>query len=155
MGSGKTTLGTLLGGRLRRRFIDSDQQIIGLTGRTGRQIAETDGVEALHQLELEVFLAAMLDPEPAVVAAAASVIEDPRAREALAGSLCVWVTAAPGVLTRRTSEVDHRRRLRRSEALQHRLPLFEEAADLVIDTGATPAEDAVAIVMDAIAGKEG
>jgi len=52
----------------------------------------------LHRLEAEVLFDALNSPSPAVVAAAASVIEDPVVREALADAYCVWVTAGPDIL---------------------------------------------------------
>ena len=56
MGSGKTTVGERLAGALDRAFHDSDRSIESRTGRSGREIAETDGVDALHDLEKEVLL---------------------------------------------------------------------------------------------------
>ena len=96
MGSGKTTLGRRLAEALGREFHDSDRSIERRTGKSGREIAETEGVAALHRLEKDVFLEALADHVPAVIAAAASVIEDAHVRQGLAGAFCIWVTADPG-----------------------------------------------------------
>jgi shikimate kinase len=81
MGVGKTTVGRLLARTLGRPFIDGDQQIEEITGRTGREIAATDGVPALHALELSVLLQALEGSSDAVVAAAASVVDRPARQE--------------------------------------------------------------------------
>ena len=83
MGAGKTTIGRELAGRLGRPFLDSDAQLAALGGRTAREIAAADGIERLHELEATALLAALDEPVPSVIAAAASVIEDPASRAAL------------------------------------------------------------------------
>ena len=149
MGSGKTTLARELARALRRPFFDSDQSIRERTGRNGREIAEADGVEVLHRLEADVLHEALGHSTPVVVAAAASVIEDPAVRDALDETYCVWVTADPEILAERSTRGDHRRAVGRTEHLEHRTPLFEQAADLVVDTGDLSEGDSVERVLAA------
>jgi shikimate kinase len=150
MGSGKTTVGERLARALGRAFHDSDQSIEGRTGRSGREIAETDGVAYLHGLEKEVLLESLAGDVPAVIAAAASVIEDPEVRRALAVAFCVWVTADPGILAERSARGSHRRPVRHSEHLEDRDRLFRETADVVVDTGDRSVEDSVALVLESL-----
>lgn len=154
MGAGKTTLGRDLAEATGRALYDSDDSIQHRVGRTGRQIADTDGVAALHNLEREVFFDAIGATEPSVVAAAASVIDDPEARLLLGTTFCVLLTASPRVLEERLASSDHRRAVSSGERdrIAGRDRLFRAAADLMIDTGATSRQDAVARV---IAGLEG
>lgn len=152
MGSGKTTLASDLARQLGLDFHDSDLSIRRRTGRSGREIAEQDGVDALHRLERKVLFEALADPKSVVVAAAASVIEDSSVREALDDNYCIWVTASPQILAERSARGSHRREVNRSEHLEDRLPLFEQAADLVIDTGVLSESEAVAAVLEALSG---
>ena len=150
MGSGKTTLARALAGKLQRPLFDSDRSIEERTGRRGREIAEGDGVEALHRLEKEVLLEPLDGPNPAVVAAAASVIEDSAVRDALQGAFCVWVTADPEILAERAARGEHRRSVGRSEHLERRDPLFRQVADLVVDTGVLSEREALDMVLRAM-----
>jgi shikimate kinase len=152
MGSGKTTLAGGLARSLGRQVFDSDKSIEERTGRIGREIARTEGVEALHRLEVDVLLEALFSRRPAVIAAAASVIEDAVVREALGDAYCVWVTADPDILAERSARGGHRRAVARHENLVHRDLLFEEAADLVVDTGELSEAESLRRVLEAIGG---
>ena len=152
MGSGKTTLGRGLAEATGRGFFDSDEAINSRTGRTGREIALADGVEILHSLEKEVFFDAVAAPQPSVVAAAASVIDDAAVRRALRKTFCVWVTASEEILDERLSSSSHRRRIHADELgrIAERSRQFHASADLVIDTGLASEQDAVAQVIAAL-----
>jgi len=150
MGSGKTTVGERLAGALGRPFHDSDRSIEGRTGRSGREIAETDGVDSLHRLEKEALVDSLSGEQPAVIAAAASVIEDADVRDDLATAFCVWVTADPRILAERSARGSHRRPVRQSEHLENRDRLFREMADVVVDTGDRSIEQSVAVALEAL-----
>jgi len=150
MGSGKTTVGERLAGALDRVFHDSDLSIESRTGSSGRQIAETDGVDELHRLEKDVLLESLSSDQPAVIAAAASVIEDPEVRGVLAGAFCIWVTADPAILAERSARGSHRRAVQRSEHLENRDRLFMAAADVVVDTSDRSVEESVASVLESL-----
>ena len=156
MGAGKTTIGRGIAERLRLRYVDSDDQIQSLTGRSGAQIAEDEGVETLHELELSVFWDAMSSEEPSVIAAAASVIDNQEAREAIRESDCVWVDAPDDVLHLRRATSTHRREVSDEEVhrLIARAPLFAGCATVKIDTDTFNEHDAVSIAIEAITGGE-
>jgi shikimate kinase len=149
MGSGKTTVGTLVATRLGWPLRDSDADIAGREGRTVREIREALGTRAMHDLEAAHLLEALADPEPSVVCPAASVIDDPGCREALRGSsaVVIWLTATPATGAVRFDDQAHRPRygddpatfLERQAA--DREPLFRSVstAELATD-GRDPAE---------------
>lgn len=137
MGVGKTSVGRLAADRLSLPFYDCDDQIEEITGRTSREIARSEGVPALHALELSVLLSA-LEQSTAVVAAAASVVDSAAGRAALEPTTCVWIDRTPDA-TARPGE-DHRRSVDADEHLERRRPIYESLADLVL-TGPGAAEE--------------
>jgi shikimate kinase len=143
MGVGKTTVGRIVAGQLKMPFYDSDGQIREITGLTGREIAERDGVPALHALELSVLLMA-LDGPPAIVAAAASVVDRPAGRRAIEDACCVWIDRVPHRSARPGD--DHRRNVEPDENLERRRSVFERCADVVLSGPGGPEEYADRVV---------
>jgi shikimate kinase len=143
MGVGKTTVGRLVADRLAVPFFDCDVQIEEMTGRTGRDIARSDGVPALHALELSVLLSAV-ERAPAVIAAAASIVDSRAGRDAIGGATCVWVDRVPEIAAREGE--DHRRMVSADEDLERRRPVYQDLADLVLTGPGTPDEFADRVV---------
>ena len=83
MGSGKTTVGQRLAKRLGWAWRDSDADIEAATGLTVRELRDRDGVVAMHGREAAQLLDALKEPEPSVISAAASVVDDPACRAAM------------------------------------------------------------------------
>jgi shikimate kinase len=110
MGSGKTTVGRIVGERLGRRVVDSDQVIEARTGRTVREIFETDGEPAFRALETEALVEALTEQEPLVIAAAGGVVLSEQNRTALrdSPSKVVWLCADPATLVERVRSGGHR-----------------------------------------------
>jgi shikimate kinase len=147
MGSGKSTVGAALAAALGVPLRDSDADIERDTGLRGRELAERDGIEALHALEARHLLDALAAPGTSVIAAAASTVDDPRCRAALRARphLVVWLQASPAVLAARLEPDDHRPDLGadlaeviRRQSVQRDGPL-QEVADLTLDAGQPPA----------------
>src|SRR4051812_17412505 len=109
MGAGKTTLGRRLARRLSRPFIDSDQQIEARTGRTVREIFESDGEAAFRALETEALADALATSSPSVVAAAGGTVLSEVNRERMRSlGTVVWLRAAPSELAQRVRNGAHR-----------------------------------------------
>jgi shikimate kinase len=113
MGSGKTTVGRALAQRLGYRFIDNDAGIEAEYDATGRELAEQLGVGELHRIEAEQLANVLTSfgSEPVVIAAAASVVDDPASRKGLTPHTVVWLQADPSYLTGRMHDGEHRRNL--------------------------------------------
>ena len=150
MGAGKTTIGRRLARTLHRPFIDSDQQVEAQTGRTVREIFETDGEDAYRVIESDVLAEALDTRSPSVIAAAGGTVlrESNRARMRDAGTV-VWLRADPDVLVERVRNGVHRPLLADDPArVLHdldvaRRDLYAEVADHVVDTAGRSPEDIV------------
>lgn len=148
MGTGKSTVGRLVASRLGVPLRDSDAAIQGLTGQTVRELAATEGVDAMHEREARSLLDALGDPAPSVICAAASTIDREDCRAALAGAFVAWLQADPAVLAGRFGRRDHRPRFGTTPAAllerqaRERTERFRAAADLELDATEPPAANA-------------
>jgi shikimate kinase len=153
MAVGKSTVGRALADRLGRPFRDSDDDLFETRGLTGRALARREGVEALHRWEAGHLLRALAGTQPAVVAAAASVVDDEACLAALREPFVALLRAPAGVLAQRVAAgagSDHRRPLGDvgavAELEARRSHRFSGVADLTIDTvtdGTATSPDAI------------
>ena len=111
MGVGKTTVGRRLAAALGWAWRDSDVDIEAATGATVRQLRDREGTDAMHAREAAQLIDALTADGPNVVSAAASVVEDPAAREAMTapGVIVVWLHASPTLLAERFDAADDHR----------------------------------------------
>jgi shikimate kinase len=145
MGSGKTTVGTLLARRLGRPFLDGDARLEAMTGKTAAQLAAERGTDVLHRLEVEVLARSLGErPEP-VIAAAAAVVLDPRVPSLLGAAWSVWLRTDVTELVSRLAGGDDHRPLARADLLgtlremaRNRDPLYASVADLSVDARRAP-----------------
>jgi shikimate kinase len=111
MASGKSTTARRLAERLGWAWRDSDAEILAQTGKTVRELREVEGIEAMHGREHAALLHALQDPANTVISAAASVIDDPESRAAMANPrvAVVWLHGDPEVLAARFRSADDHR----------------------------------------------
>ena len=161
MGSGKSTVGRELSARTGWPYLDNDELVRAATGREPREIRATGGEDVLHLAETQALDHALDLEPPVVVGAAAWVVVDPAAREALRdGGHAVWLRARPETLASRIGSGGGRRDeatdldwLRRTD--RERAPLFASVADQVVDVDdASPAEIAGTILAALASGEE-
>ena len=141
MGAGKTSIGRIVAERLSVHLIDGDEQLAKRTGgRTAAEIADAEGIEHLHDLEVEVALAALDSPDDAVIGPAASVCESATVRDHMAGHTLVWLTAPIDYLAEKATKKNHRPLVRDNDPVQllteqreRREPLVLALDPLVID----------------------
>jgi shikimate kinase len=156
MGAGKTTIGRRLAARVRRPFVDNDEQLERATGRSAREIAAADGLDALHDDEFQALCDALEMTEPAVIAAAAAAIMEPEAETALHGHFVVYLRADPDVLVRRVAAGEDHRPLDDNaartihEQFAARDARYLTVATFVADASANP-DDALDAITSALA----
>jgi shikimate kinase len=158
MGSGKTTVGTMLATQLHRPFFDSDEMIEASTGHTVREIFEADGEAAFRALETAALDTALASAEPSVIAAAGGVVLSARNRAMLRDgrAAVVWLDVDPALLAERVRggthrpllDVDPEGTLRAMYRDRH--DLYAAVSDVVVDAAAEPTE-VVGSILEALA----
>jgi shikimate kinase len=149
MGSGKSTVGAILAARLGWPMSDSDAGIEATEGLTVRELHDSIGVDAMHELEARHLRAALAEPGSSVVCPAGSVVESDVCRGALAAAdvAVVLLVTSPDVAAKRFLSGHHRpwygsdpsEFLARQAAVRH--PLYRAVADLELNTDtSTPDE---------------
>lgn len=161
MGSGKSTIGHILARQLGCPFVDNDEALEARAGRTARAIADADGADALHALEARALVDALATPAAAVVAAAASVVEQPDALDALRRHDVVYLHAPPAVLAARVAApapgddhrpfVDRDSRAVLEQQYAARDPLYRALATVIVDTATRSPDEVADEVMQALA----
>lgn len=158
MGTGKSTVGRRVAARLGRAFVDSDAQVEARTGRTVREIFESDGEGVFRRLEAQALADALSQPDPSVVAAAGGVVLDPQTRERLRQSATVvWLRADPSLLALRVTTAGHRPLLDDDPRAvlermhEERAALYGEVADgRIVDVSSVSIDEAVDAVLELV-----
>ena len=154
MGSGKTAVGRQLAARLGLDFIDSDTEIERRTGVDVRYIFEREGEAGFRDREAEII--DFLTQRPGtLLATGGGAVLDARTRERLRNRGCVVYlrTSVDQQLarTRRSTQrpllnnPDPRGTLER--LMVQRAPLYEEVADLAVDTDGRKVKTVVAEII--------
>ncbi|MEW5888614.1 MAG: shikimate kinase [Pseudomonadota bacterium] len=140
MGSGKTTIGRYLARRLKKRFIDCDQEIEARTGVRIPVIFEIEGEQGFRRREAQV-VKELTAEKGIVLSTGGGVVLDPENRACLAANgLVVYLSVPPDELYQRTRHDKNRPLLQVADPLGKiqelyalRDPLYREIADIVID----------------------
>lgn len=155
MGAGKSTVGRRLAKRLKLQFFDSDQEIERRTGATVSLIFEIEGEQGFRKREKDI-IDELTKNSGIVLATGGGAVLDPENRAVLASrGVVIYLRTGLTHLVQRTSR-DSKRPLLKSgdpaeklqELLEIRGPLYEDMADLVIDTDQRPLQS----IVDEIAG---
>lgn len=159
MGSGKTTVAQRVAEALARPFRDSDSDLTQRYGGTAAEQFAQHGQRELHAREAAVLRDALAARPAPVVAAAASVVDDPGCRQTLAGAYVVWLDASPRVLADRIDPGDHRPYYDPDPAAMlvrqyaQRADRFRSVADLRVDVSEHGPEQTVAAVLAALTAR--
>lgn len=145
MGAGKSTIGRRLARKLKLKFLDSDQAIENRTGARIALIFEIEGEEGFRKRESEI-IEELTKQTGVVLATGGGVVLNPSNRQKLAErGLVVYLRTGLDQLLKRTARDTKRPLLntdnpreRIKELLNTRTPLYEEIADLIVDTDKQP-----------------
>jgi shikimate kinase len=158
MGAGKTTVGRECARRLRRPFVDTDDEVTATARMTIDRIFAESGEAAFRRLEHDVVADVCASPEPLVVACGGGAVLDPENRRALRGAgVVVWLRAPAGTLAGRVGDGATRPLLRddpvaalaRLERLRE--PAYEAAAHASVDTDGADVDAVARAVLEAFA----
>jgi shikimate kinase len=158
-GSGKTNVAPLVAARLGWSWIDTDDEIEQRAGKSIAAIFADDGESAFRDWESEV-LSELVSRDRTVLALGGGMVlrAENRAKLCDGRGAIVWLKAAPRTLQQRiVADVTTSARRPNLTAsgglleiqllLNHREPLYQECADLTVDTeGKSPAAVADEIV---------
>jgi shikimate kinase len=148
-GSGKSTVGPELAGRLGVSFVELDAEIERAAGRSVRDIFATEGEPRFRELEAAALTEAAAR-DPSVVSCGGGVVLEPANRVTLrATGEVVFLSVPLEVLKERVSPSADRPLIHAETDLERlfrdREPLYREFAAHVIDGSAPPDEVAEAI----------
>ena len=162
MGSGKSAVGRQLATRLDLAFVDSDAEIEARTGVDIPYIFEKEGEAGFREREREV-LDALTGRSRVLLSTGGGAVLDPANRERLRSRGCVvYLRTSVKQQFARTRRSGHRPLLSNDDPLGTlerlmlvRAPLYEEAADLVVDTDGRRVGSVVEEIMRRLAEARG
>jgi shikimate kinase len=101
-GSGKTTVGRLLAGQLGRNFVDIDEQVVRLAGKTIKEIFEQTGEQAFRDLESRCIVEAV-GIQQAVISFGGGALDREENRDVVKAArlTLIYLRCEPGELLRR------------------------------------------------------
>ncbi len=156
MGAGKSSIGRRLSVVLDLPFRDADSEVEAAAGRTISEIFESFGEEAFRDGERRV-IARLMDEGPHVLATGGGAFVNDETRALIKDrAISIWLKADLELLARRIGRKDTRPLVRGKDPLEvlaalaaTRDPLYAQA-DIVVETGDTPHNEAVEAVLRAL-----
>lgn len=154
-GAGKTTVGRRLAEALDVTFCDTDQVISHAAGKSIPDIFVEDGEQEFRRRERLAVVEA-LGTEEGVVSLGGGAVTDASIREALEDHRVIWLRVSVSQAAARVGLTGARPLLmgnvrgRLVTLLEERTPLYEEVADIVIDTDGRSVEDIVDDLRDQV-----
>jgi shikimate kinase len=159
-GTGKSTVGRILAGRLARPFLDADDELERKLGRPIAALFAQEGEPWFRDWEERILSELTTNHPRAVLATGGGVVLREGNRRALRSfGLVVWLRADPGVASARL-RADGRGVERRpaltaagtlaeiAAVLEARTPLYRAVADVVVDTSGRTADAVADAILD-------
>jgi len=162
-GSGKTTVGKILARKLGRELIEMDELIFRRAGLTIPEIVERYGWAKFRDIEGEIASeVARLDNIVNATGGGIVTIEK-TAQKLKENGILVWLKAGVDALVKRIGEDTERPPLVKGRSqredievtLNERKPLYQKAADLVVDTENQTPEEVAEAIMSLLMARKG
>ena len=163
--TGKSSVGTRLAEELGRPFVDLDQVLVREAGRPIADIVAQGGWAEFRRLEKEL-VARYRHAQGQILATGGGVVLDPDNLAALReNGILIWLTADPAAIQARLAQDQPRDANRPSltggdtirevaQVLQERAPLYQAAAQMVVDTTHNSVAQVVELVLAALKSEE-
>ena len=142
MGSGKTTVGRKLSGRLKKDFYDSDHEIINRTGVSIDHIFEIEGESGFRERETEI-LKNLCSMKNIIIATGGGVVLSLENRDLMkVSAMVIYLSSSIEQILRRTSKSKTRPLLERSkdrrktisDIIEAREGFYQDVASVTINT---------------------
>jgi shikimate kinase len=162
MGAGKSTAGKVLAGKLKMDFIELDSLVEQKAGKSISDIFRNDGEPAFRRLESQAAHEAA-QSEMTVISCGGGVILDPANIVCLKkNALIIYLKAGPDVILKRVTGSAAVRPLLASDdpalavsdLLAARCQLYEQSADMVIDTSSLNVDEVVSKIISELPAYE-
>lgn len=155
MAAGKSTIGRLLAKRLNKEFYDTDAEIIKCTGVEISLIFELEGEEGFRKRETEKLML-LSEEKGAVIATGGGIILNKENRQRMKET--GWVIYLKCSVDQQLSRTrfDTKRPLlqiknpreKLNELMQHRAPLYESIADIIISTNKANSKKVITSILE-------
>ena len=143
--TGKTTVGKAFANRFGWPFVDTDQRIVDMSGSSIVRMVDEKGWPYFREQERQALVSASTGDHQVVATGGGIVLDERNISTMKHSGRIVWLTASEKtILTRmigdsataesRPSLTDQGRIAEITSVLSERIPLYEKAAELAIDT---------------------
>ena len=154
MGTGKSTVGKKLAKKSSQQFYDCDHEIEDRTGASINLIFEIEGEEGFRKREIQLLDELTAMSNIVLATGGGAVLSEENRMHLSARGFVVYLKSDINQLLKRTSRDSKRPLLQNSEPeavvrelLEIRGPLYEEVADMVIDTAGLSINDIITQIM--------
>ncbi|MBR4395532.1 MAG: chorismate synthase [Eubacteriaceae bacterium] len=146
-GSGKTTVGKTLAGRMGRAFFDSDEIIVEENGMSIERIFSEKGEEAFRDMEEKVITGLSAMENAVIATGGGSILRERNRRKMKETGVCIWLQRDLGELSTEgrplSKSLDELKAMYRT-----RMHVYELMADLAEENTDTPEKCADRIIGD-------
>jgi len=154
MGTGKSTIGKILAAKLNKRFVEIDELIEQKAGKTINMIFQNDGGIVFREMEIAVVKQVSIQDDQVIACGGGVVLNTINTDRLRQNSFVIYLTASPAEILKRTSENSSRPLLNTTdkaflikELIKFRKPLYENAADINVNTTKIGIETVVQIII--------